>query len=116
MYADFEKLMKARGLSLYRVAKDTGIPLTSLSDWKNGKSKEPKAERLRVLADYLGVPITELMGSDPDAAPADPLAGIVSRRLDDDDFRAVVADAVQLSPAMLRRLRTYVELMREGKL
>lgn len=116
MYADFEKLMKERGLSLYRVAKDTGIPLTTLSDWKNGRSNGPKVERLQVLADYLGVPVSALIGPDPEAAPVDPLANVVSRRLDDGDFRAVVSDAVQLSPAMLRRLRTYVELMREGKL
>jgi len=115
MYAIFEKMIKDRGLSLYRVSKDTGIPMSVLSDWKNGRTKGPKAERLQVLADYLGVTVAELLGAEKESN-ADPLAGIVSRRLDDDDFRAIVTDAVQLSPAMLRRLRTYVELMREGKL
>lgn len=115
MYEIFEKLLKDRGLSLYRVAKDTGIPLSSLSDWKQGRSGAPKAERLRVLADYLGVSVSELVGDDT-AEPADPLAGVVSHRLNDDDFRSVVSNAVEMSPAMLRRLRAYVEMMREGKL
>lgn len=50
------KLAQSRGLTPYRVSKDTGIPTATLSDWKNGRSK-PKTDKLKILADYFGVPI-----------------------------------------------------------
>lgn len=54
MYDTFKKLMDERGLTSYRVSLDTGIPQTTLSDWKNGRSK-PKVDKLKILADYFGV-------------------------------------------------------------
>ncbi len=54
MYDIFEKLCKERGITAYRVSKDTGISTATLSDWKTGKS-HPKADKIRILADYFGV-------------------------------------------------------------
>lgn len=54
MYDVFKRLMDERGLTSYRVSLDTGIPQTTLSDWKNGRSK-PKVDKLKILADYFGV-------------------------------------------------------------
>ena len=48
MYQKFEQLVKARGISTYRVAKDIGLAPTVFSDWKSGKSK-PKADKLKRL-------------------------------------------------------------------
>ncbi len=56
MYQKFEQLVKARGISTYRVAKDIGLASTVFSDWKSGKSK-PKADKLKKIADYFGVTI-----------------------------------------------------------
>lgn len=61
MYEIFFKLIKEKGITPYKVAKDTGISNTTLSAWKNGKiSISPK--KLSVLADYLGVTVDYLMG------------------------------------------------------
>lgn len=56
MYERFERLVKARGITTYRVAKDIGLASTVFSDWKSGKSK-PKADKLKKIADYFGVTI-----------------------------------------------------------
>lgn len=56
MYQKFEQLVKARGISTYRVAKDISLAPTVFSDWKSGKSK-PKADKLKKIADYFGVTI-----------------------------------------------------------
>jgi repressor LexA len=56
MYQKFEQLVKARGISTYRVAKDIGLAPTVFSDWKSGKSK-PKVDKLKKIADYFGVTI-----------------------------------------------------------
>lgn len=55
------QLMKNRGLSAYRVSKDTGISQASLADWRKGRSN-PKIDKLQKLADYLGVSIQYLTG------------------------------------------------------
>lgn len=56
MYEKFVELLKKNKVSAYRVAKDTGVSSTLFSDWKSGKSK-PKADKLKILADYFGVSI-----------------------------------------------------------
>lgn len=56
MYEKFERLLKERNLTPYRVSLDTGIAQSTLSDWKTGRSK-PKVDKLKILADYFGVPI-----------------------------------------------------------
>ena len=56
MYEKFERLVEARGVTTYRVAKDIGLAPTVFSDWKSGKSK-PKADKLKKIADYFGVTI-----------------------------------------------------------
>ena len=56
MYEVFKKLMEEKGITPYRVSVDTGIPQSTLSDWKNGRSN-PKIDKLKVLADYFGVNI-----------------------------------------------------------
>ena len=56
MYEKFERLLKERNLTPYKVSLATGIAQSSLSDWKSGRSK-PKVDKLKILADYFGVPI-----------------------------------------------------------
>lgn len=56
MYKKFALLLEKSNKTSYRVAKDTGISPTVFSDWKKGKSK-PKIDKLKILADYFGVPI-----------------------------------------------------------
>ena len=55
-YQKFEQLVKARGITAYRVAKDLGLASTVFSDWKSGKSK-PKADKIKKIANYFGVTI-----------------------------------------------------------
>ena len=62
MYEIFAKLMEDHNVTSYRVAKDTGVSQTTLSDWKRGRSV-PKLEKLKKLADYFGVSVEYLMGN-----------------------------------------------------
>ena len=52
--------MKYLEITDYRVASDTGITKSTFTDWKRGRSK-PKAEKLKILADYFGVTIEYFM-------------------------------------------------------
>lgn len=62
-YADFEKLLREKNLTVYRVAKETGISASTFSDWKNGRST-PKADKLAKIANYFGVGLDEWMGTE----------------------------------------------------
>lgn len=63
MYANFEKILKQRNLSSYKVAKEAGVTQTALSNWKNGKST-PSTTTLQKIADYLGVTVDYLMNGE----------------------------------------------------
>lgn len=56
MYQKFADLLESNKVTAYRVSKVTGIPANTFTDWKTGRSK-PKADKLKILADYFGVPI-----------------------------------------------------------
>ena len=76
MYEIFAALMNERGLTAYRVSMDTGVSQATLSDWKRGRST-PKLPKLQKLADYFGVSLEYMMGTQdadrnvPSAPPTD---------------------------------------------
>ena len=63
MYQIFEKLIKEKGVTAYRVSKDTGIPQPTFSEWKNGRSK-PKIDKLMKFAKYFGVDVAIFLGTE----------------------------------------------------
>lgn len=73
-YQRFYELLTARGTTVYKVAKETGIPPSTFSDWKSGRSV-PKADKLKRIADYFGISLDAMLGSD------------VGRRIDLDSIR-----------------------------
>lgn len=60
MYEIFEQLLSKYGVTAYRVAKETGITTTTLTNWKQGKYT-PKQDKLQKIADYFGVTVEYLM-------------------------------------------------------
>lgn len=56
MYKKFLLLLEKTGKTSYQVSKDTGVAQNTLSNWKTGRSN-PKADKLKILADYFGVTI-----------------------------------------------------------
>lgn len=57
------QLRDSLGVTDYRVASDTGIPKSTFSDWKSGRS-EPKVDKLQKLANYFGVSIEYFLEGD----------------------------------------------------
>lgn len=57
MYKKYIALRDLKGVSDYRVAEDTGIPRSTFTDWKTGRSK-PKVDKLQILANYFNVDIS----------------------------------------------------------
>lgn len=53
MYKKYAELRDKRGVTDYEVSKNTGVPTSSLTNWKYGRYA-PKADKLKKLADYFG--------------------------------------------------------------
>ena len=60
MYAVFQALLDKYHVKVSDVAKATGINPSKFSDWKHGRSS-PKADKLKLIADYFGVTTDYLM-------------------------------------------------------
>lgn len=60
LYEIFEKLLQEHKTTIYRVSKDTGIPQTTLYEWKSGRST-PKVDKLLKIAEYFNVPLETLL-------------------------------------------------------
>lgn len=55
-YNKFEELLKKKGITAYRVSKDTGISSNCFSQWKHGRTT-PKTNILLKIAEYFGVTV-----------------------------------------------------------
>lgn len=53
-YARFYNELQKKGITPYKVSKETGIATATLSDWKNGISM-PKKDKIDAISNYLGV-------------------------------------------------------------
>ena len=67
-YEKFDSLLREKGATVYRVAKETGIPASTFSDWKNGRST-PKAEKLTKIARFFDVPLEYFFDGGADYSP-----------------------------------------------
>lgn len=61
MYEIYAKMRDSRGMTDYQVSKETGIPTSVMSSWKNGKYT-PKVDRLVKIAKLFNVTMDELLG------------------------------------------------------
>lgn len=64
-YSNYEKLLKMKNSTSYKVSKATGIAPSTLTDWKKGRSV-PKTDKMKLIADFFEVDIGRLVGDDID--------------------------------------------------
>lgn len=56
-YLKYVELREKSGLTDSKVSRATGIPKSTFSDWKSGRSN-PKIEKIKKLAQLFGVSVT----------------------------------------------------------
>lgn len=91
MYEIFEQLLLQRGITAYRVAKETGVTTATLTNWKNGKYT-PKQDKLQKIADYFGVSLEYLMNGNEKYKTPESVAAIERNISGKEGFRAILAD------------------------
>lgn len=60
MSNNFEKALKEKKTTTYRVSKETGLPNSTLNEWKNGKYI-PNVKTVKKVAEHLGVTMESLI-------------------------------------------------------
>ena len=120
MYEIYLKLKEKYHVTDYQVSKDTGIPRSTFSEWKNGKYI-PKRDKLQKIADYFNVSIEYLMtGKDTGKESTsgkvyyfdDEAAETAQKLYENSDLRMlfdaaqdVDAENLQLAAEMLKRFK-----------
>lgn len=73
-YDNVLKLCEARGVKITNVITELGFSQGNLSNWKNGRV--PRADSIKKLADYFGVPVDALIYGD--GAASNPAPAIIA--------------------------------------
>ena len=63
MYEKFERLLEERGVTAYKVSKETGVATATLTEWKNG-TYTPKVDKLMLIAKFFDVPIDYFLSNE----------------------------------------------------
>lgn len=114
MYKYYEIARNERGLKDYDVCKKTGIPPSTISDWKNGRIKTLKPDKLVLIANILDVSVDYLTTGH--RTPSEPLSASERELLQ--VFRSL--NAVGRSEAIRRisemaKLNEYIKEQSAGK-
>ena len=59
-YERYKELRDEKGITDYKVSKETGVSTATLTSWKKN-IYTPKVNKLQKIADFFGVSITELL-------------------------------------------------------
>ena len=112
MYEIFEKLLKERGLKIADVARDTGIPYSTFTDWKSARYT-PKSDKRQKIADYFGVSLKYLDTGEEDIYYINPeTEKIAAYAFHNEDIRLLLHAAkgnppenIKLAAEMLMRMK-----------
>jgi len=100
-------LRKARGVSINKLSKDTGISLGYLSDLENNKFKNPTLDKLKTIADRLGVPVEDFFKDEISVTPKTDEEFLYNLSADD---RLLLKKIKSLSPKDAKKILNIIEL------
>lgn len=110
MYEIFERLCREKGVTPYRVCKDTGLTTATLSNWKAGRYV-PKADKMQIIADYFGVSLEYLMSGEEKQGYYlnEETAKLAQEMYEDEDMRSLFDMKRNMPP---ERFKAHMEFMK----
>lgn len=114
MWEIFEKLCAERGITPYKVAKDTGITQSTLYNWKT-RNNLIGVERGQKIADYFGVSLEYLMtGKDPEGYyENDETAQIAQAIHDNRELRGLFSAAKDVDDRIISALHKMLLILKQ---
>lgn len=82
LYERLFKLCQDHGITGYRMAKDSGVSVNIMTDLKSGRKKSISAEVANKIAEYFGVSVGYLLGTEEKEstpAPSEDSAGVLTK-------------------------------------
>lgn len=111
MYEIFTNLLIENNKKAIDVSKATGIPASTFSDWKKGRSV-PKQDKLQKIADFFNVSVDYLMtGKEPDFS--DESAHLVAKLARDPELSKALQKYFELSEAKKKHVIELINLLSE---
>ncbi len=110
MYEIYCKLRDLKGCKDAEVARKTGIPRSTFTDWKTGRSN-PKGEKLKKIADFFEVSAEYLRTGEEPASGAgyylnDETAQVAQEIFENKELRALFDVQKNMNPDDLRALHS----------
>lgn len=113
VYKTIDTLLKEHGISGAKMSSDLGMSRSFMTELRKGRAKSIKAETAQKIADYFGVTVGYLLGTeDTKKAPT----GNGERKIDDSSLMfALWGDSTEMTEEDLEDVRRYAEFVRERK-
>lgn len=111
MYDVFEKLCNKKGVTPYRVCKETGLTTSTISNWKAGRYT-PKQDKMQKIAEYFGVSVDYLMtGEETEEGYYlnSETAKLAQEMFEDEDMRSLFDMKRNMPP---ERFKAHMEFMK----
>lgn len=103
-YDNYLRLCNSVGKSPSAVALEIGIEKSTVTRWKQGKSQTDA--NIRKVADYFGVPVSELTGEKEKAPTQEG-----EHEIENPDIRMIARAGQKMTPDQAKNLRKYAEFM-----
>lgn len=105
-----EVLMKQRNMTKYKLAKDSGLPQSTITSLMSGRIKNPSLETLNKISNALEVPISHFLEEEYHETPSVVQDGMAEI---DEDVRALAREIQDLNSGDKKLLKDMINSMRE---
>ena len=117
MYKRIEDLCVEKGVSVTKMCREAGVSRAPLTELKMERTQKLSAENLDKIANYFGVSISYLLGTEKEKAPSDDEAirELAEAMLERPDVRSLMEVAMANNPSEVENMTEFMRKLRGGK-
>lgn len=113
LYERLSALCQERGITAYRMCKDTGVQPSVMTDLKMGRRQTVKAETAAKIAAYFGVSVDYLLGNEEQKKPAAPKNSELDELVKDELVGFYGDVKKELTPGDIEDIKTLMKIRAE---